>query len=166
MLHGSWSWKLGNYKNATRVNSDFSDLSQCFAKHKVHYLVVGGYAVIHYAQPRFTKDLDLWIEPSITNARKVSRAFYEFGIPLIEVTEVDPAQPGTQFMLGRSPVMLDFLESIPPLQFDACWCRRKRVRHDFGSANYLHREDLITAKRFANRPQDLADIAELIKGNV
>lgn len=39
------------------MNSDFRELLQCFAKHKVRYLVVGGYAVIHYAQPRYTKDL-------------------------------------------------------------------------------------------------------------
>jgi hypothetical protein len=69
------------------MNSDFSELLQCFIKHRVRYLVVGGYAVIHYAQPRFTKDLDLWVEPSLANSRKVAAAFYEFGIPLIEVTE-------------------------------------------------------------------------------
>jgi hypothetical protein len=143
------------------MNSDFKELLQCFARHRVRYLVVGGYAVIHYAEPRFTKDLDLWIEPSAANARRVAKAFREFGIPLIEITESDLAQPGTQFMLGRSPVMLDFLTTIEPLDFSCCWSRRKIVRHDFGRVNYLHKSDLITAKRHAGRPQDLADLSSL-----
>ena len=145
------------------MNSDFRELLQCFARHRVRYLVVGGYAVIHYAQPRFTKDLDLWIEPSAANARRVAAAFGEFGIPLIEITEADLARPGTQFMLGRSPVMLDFLTSVQPLDFALCWARRKRVRHDFGSVNYLHRDDLISSKRHAGRLQDQADIEELLR---
>jgi predicted nucleotidyltransferase len=143
------------------MNSDFRELLQCFAKHRVRYLVVGGYAVIYYAQPRFTKDLDLWIEPSTVNARKVAVAFREFGIPLIEITEADLSQPGTQFMLGRAPVMFDFLTSIPPLEFAPCWERRKRVRHDFGRVNYLGLSDLRAAKTHANRAQDLADLEEL-----
>ncbi len=143
------------------MNSDFKELLQCFAKHRVRYLVVGGYAVIHYAQPRYTKDLDLWLEPSVSNARKVAQVFREFGIPLIEITEADLAQPSTQFMLGRAPVMFDFLTSIPPLEFTLCWKRRKRVRHDFGGVNYLSFVDLRTAKVHANRPQDLMDIEEL-----
>lgn len=145
------------------MNSDFTELLQCFAKHKVRYLVVGGYAVIHYAQPRYTKDLDLWLEPSATNARRVASAFHEFGIPLIEITEADLAHPGTQFMLGRAPVMLDFLTSIPPLEFAASWKQRKRVRHTFGSVNYLSLADLRTAKTHANRPQDRADLEELAR---
>jgi len=143
------------------MNSDFRELLQCFAKHRVRYLVVGGYAVIHYAQPRYTKDIDLWIEPSVSNACKVARAFREFGIPLIDITEADLAQPSTQFMLGRAPVIFDFLTSIPPLDFVPCWARRKRVRHDFASVNYLSLDDLRTAKTHANRPQDQADLEEL-----
>ncbi len=143
------------------MNSDFRELLQCFAKHRVRYLVVGGYAVIQYAEPRFTKDLDLWIEPSTANARRVARAFHEFGIPLIEITEADLAKPETQFMLGRSPVMLDFLTTIQPLEFEPCWARRKVVRHRFGRVNYLQKCDLILAKRHAGRPQDLVDLNSL-----
>jgi hypothetical protein len=51
------------------MNSDFKELLQVFADHEVRYLVVGGYAAIHYSQPRYTKDLDLWIEPTMENAR-------------------------------------------------------------------------------------------------
>ena len=143
------------------MNSDFKELLQCFAKHRVRYLVVGGYAVIYYSQPRFTKDLDPWVEPSLSNARKMAVSFREFGIPLIGITLDDLANPGTQFMLGRSPVMFDFLTSIPPLEFAPCWQRRKRVRHDFSNVNYLSLDDLRLAKIYANRLQDQADLEEL-----
>jgi hypothetical protein len=53
------------------MNSDFQDLLRLFARHEVRYLVVGGYAAMHYSQPRFTKDLDLWLEPSSDNAARV-----------------------------------------------------------------------------------------------
>ena len=43
------------------VNSDFSDLLRLFNEYGVRYLVIGGYAIIQYAEPRFPKDLDLWI---------------------------------------------------------------------------------------------------------
>ena len=143
------------------MNSDFKELLQSFARHKVRYLIVGGYAVIHYSQPRYTKDLDLWIEPSVKNARAVVKAFAEFGIPLIEITERDLATEGTQFVLGVAPVMLDFLTSVPPLSFADCWKRRKHVKSDTDVHCYLAFNDLCVAKKHAARMQDLVDLQEL-----
>jgi hypothetical protein len=57
------------------MNSDFKDLLHIFAEHRVEYIIVGAYAVIHYTQPRYTKDIDLWIKPSKENAARVARAF-------------------------------------------------------------------------------------------
>ena len=71
------------------MNSDFKDLLRIFAEEEVEYLIVGAYAVIHYTQPRYTKNNDLWIRPSVDNAAKVARAFHRFGLPLIEVTQED-----------------------------------------------------------------------------
>lgn len=141
------------------MNSDFRELLQSFARHNVKYLIVGGYAVIHYSQPRYTKDLDLWIEPSAENARAVVRAFAEFGIPLIDITEKDLATEGTQFVLGVAPVMLDFLTSVPPLSFAKCWKRRNPVPS--GDDVHLSFDDLCIAKKHAARWQDLADMEEL-----
>jgi hypothetical protein len=66
------------------MNSDFKDLLQAFADHRVKYLIVGGQAVIFHGQPRFTKDLDVWVEPTPENARQLAAALRQFGIPLIE----------------------------------------------------------------------------------
>jgi hypothetical protein len=126
----------------------------------VRYLVVGGYAVIHYTQPRFTKDLDLWLEPTRTNARRAAAAMIEFGIPLIEITENDLAAPSTQFVIGRSPVQIDFLTSVPPLDFAECWKGRKTSKEGRFSVHF-GREHLKKAKAFAARQVDLADLEEL-----
>ena len=71
----------------------------------MRYLVVGGYAAMHYSQPRFTKDLDLWLEPSPENAPRVRRAFEAFGLPLIDVTPEDFERESFQYMIGRAPVL-------------------------------------------------------------
>lgn len=106
------------------MNSDFKDLLSQFAVDEVRYLVVGGYAVIHHSEPRFTRDLDIWLEPTPENAARSARALKKFGIPLIEITEEDLAQPGTQFMVGMPPCAVDLLTSCPPMDFQACWSNR------------------------------------------
>lgn len=68
------------------MNQDFRDMLRLLEEHGVDYLVVGGYAVIRYTQPRFTKDLDIWIRPSRENAAKTAKALRAFGVPLIEET--------------------------------------------------------------------------------
>ena len=145
------------------MNSDFKDLLQAFSEFEVEYLVVGAYAVIRYTQPRYTKDLDVWTGPSPENARRVMRAFSAFGIGLFGgVTADDFAIAGLMFSVGVPPVRIDFLTTVPPLEFAGCWSRRETPENTLGfPVHYLSKPDLITAKTFANRPQDLADLDEL-----
>ena len=66
------------------LNPDFRDLFKCFAAENVRFLVVGGYALILHAEPRFTKDLDVWVDATPANAKRVWRALSAFGAPLAE----------------------------------------------------------------------------------
>ena len=143
------------------MNSDFRDLLRVFAKHEVRYLIVGGYAAMFYSQPRFTKDIDLWLEPSPDNAARVLRAFLEFGLPLIGVEPADFEDEGLQYMVGRAPVLFDFLTSLPGLEFGPCWKTRTTDREDGFEIQYLSLEALIAAKQTAGRPVDLQDLDEL-----
>ncbi len=143
------------------MNSDFQDLLRSFARHEVRYLVVGGYAAMHYSQPRFTKDLDLWLEPSTHNAACVMRAFAEFGMPLIDVTPADFAKESFQYMIGRAPVLFDFLTSLPGQRFSTCWKNRVTDEGEGFPIHYLCKAALIKAKKLAGRPQDLADLDEI-----
>ena len=143
------------------MNSDFHDLLRLFAKHEVRCLVVGGYAAMHYSQPRFTKDLDLWLEPSPINAARVVHAFAEFGIPLIDVTQKDFERERFQYMVGRAPVLFDFLTSLPGLRFATCWKNRVTDETEGFPIHYLSEAALIKAKKLAGRPQDIADLDEM-----
>ncbi len=143
------------------MNSDFKDLLHLFAKHEVRYLVVGGYAAMRYSQPRFTKDLDLWLEPTPANAQRVMRAFGEFGMPLIDVTPQDFATESFQYMIGRAPVLFDFLTSLPEMRFPACWDTRLVDESEGFPIHYLSKAASMRAKKLAGRPQDIADLDEI-----
>ena len=143
------------------MNSDFKDLLQILGECDVRYLVAGGYAVIHHSQPRYTKDIDIWLEPTAENAHKLMRAFRMFGIPMVGVTEDDFATPGTQFILGVPPCEIDFLTTIPGLEFESAWENRVVSKENDFPILYLGKSDLIVAKQTAGRLQDLADLDEL-----
>ena len=145
-----------------KMNSDFKDLLRLFAVEGVEYLIIGAYAVNHYTQPRYTKDLDLWIKPSFENAERIERVFAVFGIPLIEVTKEDFSDEGLQYAVGVPPCMIDFLTSVPGTPpFDKAWEDRTTEIVDGFEVHYLGKNDLIAAKKTAGRLQDLADIDEI-----
>ena len=139
------------------VNSDFSDLLRIFSDHNVRYMVIGGYAVVQYAEPRFTKDLDLLISTDTANAEAVYNALREFGAPLSGLTPKDFAEEGFFFQMGVPPVRVDVLMGIPGIQFDECWNRRMEVDFDGMKVIFISKQDLIVSKRAAGRPQDLID---------
>jgi predicted nucleotidyltransferase len=139
------------------VNSDFSDLLRIFNDHNVKYLVVGGYAVVQYAEPRFTKDLDVLISTDATNAEAVYNALREFGAPLAGLTPKDFSEEGFFFQMGVPPVRVDVIMGIPGIKFDECWDRRVEVDFDGLKVIFISKQDLIASKRVAGRPQDLID---------
>lgn len=147
------------------MNSDFRDLLVILGREEVEYLVVGGYAVIHYAQPRYTKDLDIWVRPEPENAAKLMRAFAVFGISTFGLVQEDFECEGTQLNVGVAPVAIDFLTSLPGVDFSEAWSRREIAKCDGVEINYLSKFDLVAAKRRAGRPTDLADLAELTRGD-
>ena len=143
------------------VNSDFTDLLSLFNDNNVRYLVIGGYAVIQHAEPRFTKDLDLWISTDPSNARAVYQSLKNFGAPLTDLTEADFAEEGYFYQMGVPPVRVDILMGIPGIQFEGAWDRRVEVDFDGLRIPFISRPDLIMAKLASGRPQDLID-AELL----
>jgi hypothetical protein len=145
------------------VNSDFSDLLRLLADNNVRYLVIGGYAVVQYAEPRYTKDLDLWISTDPANATAVFNALREFGAPLAGLTEADFAEDGYFFQMGVPPVRIDILMGIPGLDFEEAWVRRNETNFDGLPVIFVSKADLITAKRASGRRQDLIDADLLAK---
>ena len=103
---------------------DYRDLLSAFHAHGVKYLVVGGFAVIFHAQPRFTKEMDLFIKADLVNARAVYAALARFGASLQGIRPEDFADRSTFFRFGREPRGFDILPDIPGVNFDAAWERR------------------------------------------
>ena len=147
------------------VNSDFSDLLKLFNANNVEYLVIGGYALIQYAEPRYTKDLDLWISTDPENASAVYLALKEFGAPLDGLTQSDFSEDGFFYQMGMPPVRVDILMGIPGVRFPEAWKRRETVWFDDLPVFFISRQDLITAKRSSGRPQDLIDADLLSQSN-
>jgi len=144
---------------------DYKDLLSAFRSHGVKYLVVGGFAVIYHSQPRFTKDMDLFIKPDIENATATYKALAEFGAPLEGIRPEDFTDRESFFRFGRDPKSFDILPAIPGVDFDAAWERRVETLADEKTGlkiNFISAEDLITAKLASGRPQDLAD-ADAVK---
>src|SRR5271156_2744319 len=128
---------------------DYNDLLSAFHAHGVRYLIVGGYAVIFHAQPRGTKDIDLFIKADLANARATYDALASFGAPLEGVRPEDFADTGSFFRFGQDPSGGDILPHIPGVDFDAAWERRVESVVDAASglqACFISRDDLVAAK--------------------
>jgi hypothetical protein len=142
------------------MNTDFKELLKIFNEREVKYLVIGGYAVMKYSEPRYTKDLDIWVEASPENAKKVFQALKDFGSPLVDLTEADFASDGF-FQMGRPPVRVDILMSLDGVKFQDAWTNRVTTEFDEVSASLIGLEDLIENKKAAGRPQDLEDVERI-----
>jgi predicted nucleotidyltransferase len=145
------------------VNSDFSDLLRLFNDNRVRYLVIGGYAVIQYVEPRFTKDLDLWINTDATNAKAVFQALKDFGAPLAGLSEADFAEGGYFYQMGIPPMRVDVLMGIPGGDFEKAWQGRNEVDFDGLLVPFISIKDLIAIKKASGRPQDMIDADQLSK---
>lgn len=142
------------------MTPDFKELLSIFNEHKVRYLIVGAYAVMKYTEPRYTKDLDVWVAASPDNASKVFAALRNFGAPLSGVTESDFESDGF-FQMGRPPVRIDILMSVDGVDFEAAWQNRQDGDFDGVPATFLSRSDLMINKAIAARPQDILDLNAL-----
>jgi hypothetical protein len=142
---------------------DLKQLLVAFNASGVEYLVVGGYAVGIHAEPRATKDLDLFIRSDIANSEAVYRALEMFGAPLAGLTPADfRNDPKCIFQIGQPPARVDILQSIDGIEFDEAWRDRTEVQLEGISTQAISAEHLIRNKLQSGRMRDLAD-AEAIR---
>lgn len=145
------------------LTKDFKDLLRLLNENAVDYLLIGGHAFAVHAEPRTTKDLDIFIRSSPENARAAFRALAQFGAPLAGLSEADFAD-GTTFQLGVPPDRIDILQKIDGVTFDEAWKNRIEGTLDGEVPAYvISREDLIRNKLASGREQDLLDVKALRK---
>ena len=142
-------------------NRDYKDLFRIFSDEQVEYLVVGAHAVVYYAEPRYTKDIDIWVRPTLENARRVWSALKRFGAPLGQVTPEDFSDAAMVYQIGVEPNRIDILMGVDGVQFESAWQNKVESTYDGVPIHILGRNDLIKAKQTAKRPQDLLDLERL-----
>jgi hypothetical protein len=142
-------------------NFDFEEILLAFNAAGVKYLVVGAYAVAAHSRPRATGDIDLWVEASAENARRVFRALAAFGAPMEHVDEQTFREPDIVFQMGVPPIRIDVLTAIDGISFEEAWPNRVASTVGNVATQVLGRADLIRNKKASGRAKDLADLERL-----
>jgi hypothetical protein len=109
-------------------SQDFREFIELLIKNKAEYLIVGGYAVGIHGHPRYTGDLDIWLNPSSKNAALILRSVNEFGFSSFNLTEADFTKPGNVIQLGYPPLRIDLLTEIDGVTFEDCYKTEKRLQ--------------------------------------
>jgi hypothetical protein len=134
----------------------FKELLSAFNEHRVKYLIVGGYALAVHAQPRATRDLDLFVQPDSENARAVFAALAQFGAPLESLKPNDLMDRGSFFRMGTAPQMIEIFSQISGVEFDHAWEHRVEIAIDGESglkAWFISAEDFVANKLAAAGPR-------------
>jgi hypothetical protein len=157
--------KARSRRGESSVSRDFEELLESLNARRVRYLIGGAHALALHARPRATKDLDLFVAPTVANSKRFILALGDFfgGATPSYITVDALLDPNLIIQLGVAPVRVDVLSHFATLSFADAW--RTRVDAKFGTvdAHYLGRAQLIAEKQHFDRPQDRADVAVLLE---
>jgi predicted nucleotidyltransferase len=145
------------------MREDDLDLLRAFSVHRVRYLLVGAHAVSFYSEPRTTGDLDLFIEPTAENARRVHAALHDFGAPLDDLSEQDLATPGVVYQMGVAPRRIDLINELSGVTFAECWEGHATVTLGGVAVPVISRAALLRNKAASGRSKDREDLDLLAK---
>lgn len=143
------------------LNQDFKEFVQLLNDNQVKYLVIGGYAVALYGYPRYTKDIDIWIEMSSANSVQMIKALEQFGFAALNLQPEDFLTPDQVIQLGYPPNRIDLITTPDGVDFAICYASRLEVEVDGIRVNFIDLENLKVNKRASGRLQDLADLENL-----
>jgi predicted nucleotidyltransferase len=143
------------------LNQDFREFIRLLNDNQVRYLVVGGYAVALHGYPRYTKDIDIWIELAQENAAHIVEALEQFGFGSLGLKEGDFLVEDQIVQLGYAPNRIDIITTLPGVTFADCYDKRLSVEIDGVKVNFIDLDDLRKNKKASGRLQDLADLENL-----
>ena len=152
---------VNNFMAKIKLAKDFRDFLKLCLDHEVRFLVIGGYAVVHHARPRYTGDLDIWVDSSKENAARVVAVLKAFGFRAKDVSTKLITRPGQIIRMGFEPMRLELFTRIPGVDFASCYERRTLVEIGRLRVPFISLEDLIANKRASGRTKDLQDLEEL-----
>ena len=143
------------------LNKDFREFIESLNSNKVRFLVLGGYALAFHGHPRYTKDLDIWLELSSENADRTMKALEDFGFGDLDVSKEDLLSAGVVVQLGYPPNRIDLINSPDGVTFAECFESRIVVDLDGITIPVIDIDNLKKNKRASGRAQDLADLEKL-----
>lgn len=152
-------------RKMTKLEKDFLDFITLCNQYNVKYLVIGGFAVAVHGYPRYTKDLDVSIEISEDNAKKIIKVINDFGLGSLRLSKEDFLKENFITQLGYEPDRIDILNNLNVVTFEDAWKNRKVVTMFNVQINFIGLEELLKIKAKAGRKQDIADIDKLKKRN-
>jgi hypothetical protein len=142
-------------------SQDFKEFVGLLNAHQVEYLVVGGYAVALHGHPRFTGDLDVWVNPNAGNAARLLKVLDEFGFGGFHLKIEDFTTEGRVLQMGHPPFRIDLLTTVDGVRFGDCWPGRVTVQYEDQLVHFIGLEDLRKNKKAVGRPKDLDDLSNL-----
>lgn len=140
------------------VEKDYEEFIALLNAGNVRYAIVGSFAVAVHARPRYTKDMDILVEPTRENAERLLRALKAFGFDSPDLTADDFLDPDCVVQLGSEPVRIGVLTSVNGCTFAEIWENRTTARYGSTEAVFIGKQQLIKTKLAAHRPQDVADL--------
>ena len=143
------------------LNKDFREFIESLNSNKVKFLVLGGYALAFHGHPRYTKDLDIWLELSSENAGRTMKALEDFGFGALDVSKEDLLSAGMVVQLGYPPNRIDLINSPDGVTFAECFESRIEVELDGITIPVIDIDNLKKNKKASGRAQDLADLEKL-----
>jgi hypothetical protein len=146
---------------ALTLTRDFKEFLKLLSSNDVEFLLVGGYAVTLYGHIRATNDLDIWVNSSVENARRVERALREFGFASSSLTTELFLAPDTIVRMGVPPIRIEILTSISGVEFEECYAEKALMTVDDVLVPVISLARLRENKRAAGRAKDLADLENL-----
>jgi len=132
---------------------DFEDMLFLLEKHRVRYLIIGGLAFIYHAKPRYTKDMDLWIDPKLENVKQANKALSEFGSPFL----LSPETKEEILQIGVAPDRIDLLRHVAGAKFETAWNRRIREKYGKVTVNWIDLKSFIRIKSKIDHPRHRED---------
>jgi len=127
----------------------------------VKYVVVGGYAVAFHGHPRFTGDIDFFVDSSAENAEKLVRAIELFGFGSLGLKPEDFTRPDSVVQMGYPPNRIDIINEIDAVSFEEAWSSRLMAQLEGVPVAYIAKDLLIRNKKAVNRPKDFGDVSKL-----
>jgi hypothetical protein len=150
-------------KRTILISKDFKEFAALLEKNEVKYLVIGGFAVNFHGYPRYTKDIDIWIQAEEATIQKLLIALKDFGFGSLGLSEKDFLNKDNIIQLGYEPNRIDLLVAVDGLDFKDAFEKKIIYKIEDVKFNFVSIDDLITAKKTSGRPQDLADADYLTK---